>query len=383
MKSKKSLTRDTLLRKIWGMNKHEEERSFEKWWEESEKNRSYYRKAEHFFERYLTGRDTLNIDKEEVWKEFLIHKRQRERKLVIKKVLQYAAILTLPLIITGIAWMLIKNPHTKPTSPYQLAEIIPGSTQALLISDNGEKIPLDENSSLDSIIAGLSSHARSSDKNRHIQGEQVIWVPRAGEFKLTLPDGTKVTMNSESRLTFPKTFASGERKVSFSGEAYFQVAPDKTSPFIICCGESSIRVLGTDFNLSTYPDETELQTTLVEGKVEFSHPDIGTRVITPGEQVIFDKHSHNCQVRKVNTALYCNWQHGAIIFESERLESIMKKLARWYDITVFYQNPAAGDLVFTGDLKRYDNCEKILNMISKTTNVQFDIIDKTITVKLK
>ena len=141
--------------------------------------------------------------------------------------------------------------------------------------------------------------------------------------------------------------------------------------------------MGTVFNVNAYPDEEFVQTTLVEGKVAFQGtgmPD--ALVITPGEQVTYDKETREADVVKVDTEIYTAWAEGKWIIEGERLENIMKQLARWYDVKVFYQNPRVKDLVFTGDLEKYNNCEVILNIISMTTNVVFEVKDNTITVKM-
>ena len=143
-------------------------------------------------------------------------------------------------------------------------------------------------------------------------------------------------------------------------------------------------MLGTVFNVNAYPEEAFVKTTLVSGEVAFRcEGKNDSIVIAPGEQVAYEKSTGEVTVAPVNVNVYTAWAEGKWIIEGERLEDIMRQLSRWYDVSVFYQNPEVKDLIFTGDLEKYDHCEVVLNIISMTTNVEFEIKDKTIIVKMK
>ena len=108
-----------------------------------------------------------------------------------------------------------------------------------------------------------------------------------------------------------------------------------------------------------------------------------TQVILPGEQIVYDIETRAADVKKVDTRIYTAWSEGKWIIEGQRLEDIMKQLSRWYDVEILYQNPVAKDLIFTGDLEKYRDCEVVLNIIAMTTNVVFEMKDKVITIKMK
>ena len=199
-----------------------------------------------------------------------------------------------------------------------------------------------------------------------------------------LADGTVVRLNADSKLKFPNEFVGQNRKVYLEGEALFEVTTDTLHPFVVKIRDGEVRVLGTLFNLNAYADEKIVQTTLVEGKVAFQGNGMCAEcVISPGEQIIYHIETRKKCVKKVNTEIYTAWSKGTWIIEGERLETILKQLERWYDVTVFYQNPEAKDLVFTGDLQKYSNCDVILDIISMTTNVEFVLKGREIIVKMK
>ena len=142
----------------------------------------------------------------------------------------------------------------------------------------------------------------------------------------------------------------------------------------------SVQVLGTAFNLSCYPDDLRVETTLVRGsvKVEESKNEI---LLEPGEQACFDRGSGKMDKLKVNPALFISWKDGLFVFERERLEDMLTILSRWYDVVVFYKRTDVKDELFTGDLKKYNSIEEHLKMLEMTTDVQFEIRGNTIIVK--
>ena len=163
-----------------------------------------------------------------------------------------------------------------------------------------------------------------------------------------------------------------------SGEAYFDVVQDEVHPFIVDMGNSSVRVLGTSFNVRAYADEDEVLTTLVQGTVKFS---AGKESVTlePGKQAVLGK-SESIETREVDTYLYTAWKEGFFVFENEGLEDILNRLSRWYDVDVFYGSEKVKGYHFTGHMEKYEDVEIILNAISKMVGVHFTIKDRTIVV---
>ena len=206
-------------------------------------------------------------------------------------------------------------------------------------------------------------------------------VPRGGEFELTLTDGTVITLNSDSEVRYPVKFSGEERRIYLSGEAFLDVAKDAKHPFIVAVGNSEIRVLGTSFNVQAYATEGKVFTTLVEGAVEMSSGNEKIK-LNPGEQCVADS-TGILTKHKVDTELYTGWKEGKLIFREQTLETVMKTLARWYNIEVIFENPEAKKILFTGNVRRYDSFEKILKMLEVTGDTRFEVNGNKVSVKDK
>ena len=202
-------------------------------------------------------------------------------------------------------------------------------------------------------------------------------IPRKGEFVLILSDGTKIWLNSESEVEYPIVFPSGERRIRLQGEAYFQVASDKSSPFIIEMGKVQVQVLGTSFNLRAYQDEEMIQTTLVEGRVCMF---TGKKriLLYPNEQGAIELKTGNLVKKQVDVQAYIGWKNGRFIFERQTLEDIMRTLSRWYDVQVVFQSEKARHIEFTGNLRRYDDFGQIVSMLALACPAKFNVSGTTI-----
>lgn len=165
-----------------------------------------------------------------------------------------------------------------------------------------------------------------------------IIVPRGGEFFLTLSDGTEVWLNADSELEYPVNFVADERAVKLRGEAYFKVKKDTTKPFRVTSGEYRLQVYGTEFNMNTYHQE-EIQVVLVQGAVGFranlSTPELRLK---PNQLGVANELTGKTEIKEVDVYPYIAWKNQDVVFMNERLESIMEKIERWYDVNVFFQN---------------------------------------------
>lgn len=377
---------DVIVRRILGKATEQDNERVERWLAENEGNRTYYRKAERYFNVYYTGEKQRQVDVEEAWNEFLIYAGKSRNRLHLRMRIAIVAAIIFPVfILAAVFWLPLEEERQVEVTPN--TSLLPGYTKAVLLTFAGEKVGLSDTTDVVRMIRTLSNSqnevaAREKIVPREEAKYNTIIVPRGGEFRLTLADGTDVVINSDSRLRFPDRFVGAKREVFLTGEAFFEVAKDSLHPFVVGVRESNVRVLGTSFNVKGYLDDDYIQTTLVEGRVAFqaSH-DAEIQEMRPGQQVTYDRETGECASREVNTSVYTAWVKGMWVLEGVRLEEIMKQLSRWYDVTVFYQNPKAKDLVFTGDLERYENCEIILNMISLTTDVKFEIKEHEIIVE--
>ena len=165
-----------------------------------------------------------------------------------------------------------------------------------------------------------------------------------------------------------------------SGEAYFEVAKNPSKPFIVQCKDYAVKVLGTSFNVNSYEGDETSKTTLATGKVEIDMDGKQT-ILNPGQQAIIKDGEVN--VREVDVEVYTTWMYENFRFKSESIQEIMTKLSRWYTIDVFYMNEAVKNYHFTGYLPRYAKIADVLELLSLTTNIKFDVKGRTVTVMEK
>lgn len=370
---------DMIVRHLMDVATSEEKEEVERWLAEDEGNREYYRKAKRYFETYYTGEETRVVDTRGAWDEFVVYADKSRKAHIWRMIVKYAAILLLPLCV-GLGYWFLGNDTPQTTFVSGGISIEPGTTKAVLVFNSGQQVKLTDSIAFEQAIEKFKP---SGQVEQAIEYNKII-VPRGGEYNLVLADGTSVMINSDSKLSVPDRFEGKERRVRLEGEALFHVAQDVEHPFIVETDGGDVTVLGTVFNVNAYSGEDYVQTTLVEGRVAFQGKGMTeARTIAPGEQITYDVQTNSVNVEKVDTRVYTAWTEGKWIIEGERLDEIMKQLARWYDVTVFYQNAEAKDLVFTGDLEKYSNCNVILDIISMTTNVEFELKDRVIIVKMK
>ncbi|MDR1415067.1 MAG: FecR family protein [Odoribacteraceae bacterium] len=260
-------------------------------------------------------------------------------------------------------------------SPVAVAEIVKRH-KAVLILGNGERVMISD-SSRGLISASGEARVVSIDNRLRYEGMpagedssyHTVEVPRGGEYELLLSDGTRVWLNSGSRVRFPVRFTGDTREVEMDGEVCFDVAKDGGRPFVVRAGEVSLRVLGTLFNVEAYAGEPVV-TTLVNGSLKLSSGK-NEQMLRPGEQATLL--SDGFVVREMRASESVEWIHGVFNFTDTSLEMIMKRLARWYDVDVFYRDRSAGDARFTLEIKRYDNIASVLSKIEMTERVHFSV----------
>jgi transmembrane sensor len=272
----------------------------------------------------------------------------------------------------------------------EVASIYPGTAQATVKLHNGQTILLSEannqNKSFEETNGAAIYNANGSVSYRQGQsnaGELIyneINVPRGGEYKLVLSDGTQVWLNSETRLKFPVQFVTDERLVELSGEAYFEVAHNSKKPFIVnTLKEAKVRVYGTSFNINAYSDNHEVAVTLSEGKVAVSKNGSAQLVLKPGQQAIVTSET-DISVNNVDAAAFGAWKDGLLVFDNLSMEEITKLLSRWYDVDFKFEDDTIKDFRFSADIKRYAAFHDVLKIFEKTGQMSFEIHGKTIKV---
>lgn len=202
-----------------------------------------------------------------------------------------------------------------------------------------------------------------------------VATPMGGKYKVVLPDGTNVWLNAASSLRYPSTFSgAGQRRVELRGEAYFEVFHNEAQPFIVKTAVQEIEVLGTHFNVNAYDDEPLAKTTLLEGSVRLN----GNTLLKPGQQGVSKDKA--VTVQDVDVATFVDWKNGDFSFAGEDFRGVMRKIARWYDVDIFYDESVPERIKLGGWMSRSKNISSILKLIESTGKVHFKIEGRRITV---
>lgn len=270
-------------------------------------------------------------------------------------------------------------------NPELTAEILPGGNKATLTLANGRKISLTDaaNGNLVSDIGikivktkdgELVYEVGANDDMAISNSFNTIQTPRGGEYRINLPDGTRVVLNAASSLKFPVSFISrAQRVVELTGEAYFEVAHNENQPFRVISSNQEVQVLGTDFNVNAYADEPATVTTLIKGSVKVFHEG-KSQLIKPLQSAVVSK---GIQVRQANDSDLA-WKNGIISFRNASIESIMRQVARWYDVEVSIEGKIP-ERLFTGEISRSSNLSDLI-AIFESSNIKFRFNKRHITL---
>lgn len=374
-----------LSKALLDMLSEEEKRALQQWREESPENEQLYGSVMNTGYIVQKSREVANVDIVNGYMNVLQKRKRNVRVRRIRRIVSVAAGVVLPLL----AVVLWYGTRQKSDVPEQVASVIRhGEVKAELVLADGTTRILSSGVT-DSLFVQQGASIVVQDQGVSYQGDSsvveerynTLRVPRGGEYSITLSDGTIVYLNAESELRYPVKFVGEDRRVYLSGEAYFDVVHDKAHPFVVDVKNSTVRVLGTSFDVRAYADEDEVLTTLVQGSVRFSAGKESV-ILEPGEQVVLDK-SGRLETREVDTYLYTAWKDGVFAFKRQRLEEIMKVVARWYDVNVFWENVSQKEVTFTGKMKRYDDFSKVVEMLEMTGNTEFMIKENNIFIREK
>ncbi len=205
-----------------------------------------------------------------------------------------------------------------------------------------------------------------------------IEVPAGQMSSVLLPDGTRVQLNSGSKLVYSSGFNSGERTVNLEGEAFFDVAKDKDHLFLIKTKSLDFKVYGTSFNVQAYPEDNEVNTTLVEGSLGIigkSGDEIARLV--PGENANFKEENEKLVVSNVDLDLYTSWKDGLVTFRNEKLKDIAPKIERWYNVQIIINNPKLADELYMGTIMKNKPIDQLLEVFRLTSSLNYKIVPRT------
>jgi hypothetical protein len=303
---------------------------------------------------------------------------------------RYAAVAAMFLLVS-VLYFGLKQKTPKPQyvvkKPVKvLHDALPGTNKAVLTLADGSQIPLD-----DAHIGVLSKQGKSIVNNTSngklvytaaknsepdlVPAINTLVTPRGGQYQIVLPDGSKVWLNATSSIKYPTFFKGKDRRVEITGEVYFEVAKNPSMPFIVKTNNTEIEVLGTHFNVMAYDDEEATKTTLEEGSVKIRNGK-WSGILKPGQQAIESKQDGVNTIKDIDVEQELAWKNGLFQFTDDDIQSIMRQVCRWYDLSVVYEGKVPVKQ-YSGRIARNVKVSELLNML-KYTGVNSEIKEKTI-----
>lgn len=267
-------------------------------------------------------------------------------------------------------------------------DVAPGKPGATLTLANGKKIKLTDAADGEltreaGVVITKSANGQLvyEIKNSSVEANQIntLSTSKGETYQVHLPDGSLVWLNASSSLTyFPHLNERGKRRVRLEGEAYFEIAKDRLHPFVVQTRGQEVEVLGTEFNVNAYSDESLTKTTLAEGSIRLTAfgKDV---VLKPNQEAISG--NGTVSIKEVNSELASAWKSDFFLFDSENLESIMSQISRWYDVDIVFTDPSLKNKTFTGTVSRYENISQVFKMLEKSEVARFKIEGRKITVE--
>lgn len=326
----------------------------------------------------------------------LLHVIRKEKSIFYrlrnKHVFKYAAAAILVGVICASYFMkdmIYVNNLEKNEPIIENTVIEPGYDKATLTLSDGKHVALEQGASIQTKNANSNGKKIVYDAGKSKVDEiafNYLTIPRGGQFFIKLSDGTQVWLNSESQLKYPVKFIEGAtRRVELVyGEAYFDVSPSTQhngAKFQVFNNAQEVEVIGTEFNIKAYKDESNIYTTLVEGKVVVNIDNI-SRKLKPEQQLNLNKESKDLIVKTVDVYNHISWKDGVFSFEEKSLKEMMVVMSRWYDVEVVFENKTIENEMFIGVLRRNQSLDQILTSIKNFGIIKdYSITDKKVVLQ--
>ena len=380
-------TEDWLIAFLSGELDEREEENVRVWLEASQENQNAYESLMKDYLRIRWVQENVHI-REEQAKKIIFSSLKKKRNLT--PYYGVAASIAVLLIVT--LFFFIREDKQGVSEKLVTSEIKPIQSRALLVLSTGEQIQLTKSAQviqeqdgsvlkIDSVM-GVQYDSLSTKRAEKPIYNKIV-VPRGGEYFVTLSEGTKVWLDADSELEYPVFFSGDFREVKLKGNAYFSVTKKNDKPFVVRAGEFSLKVYGTEFNVNAY-DLQNIETVLVNGSIGFkANVSTPERMMEPNELAVSDSRTGLSEIHQVDIYPYIAWKNQNIVFVNERLESIMEKMARWYDVTVFFQDESLKDLRFDCNMRRYTDIRDLFFFLEKTSNARFALNGRTVVISKK
>ena len=367
------------------------------WLEACERNRALYRRLSdnrHMQEQYDLYKISGHSDGwEELKKRMAITVRRNKRNMIAMQVARWgsAAAIVVAVVVSSVFWLggYLSDANDNSNA---VELIVPGRNEAVIEFATGEKIILDENR--DHSIRMLSEvgtisgdsilrYEANAKPGKRIYEKHTLRVPKGAGTKLViLSDGSRVWLNAGSSITYPVQFYGPERQVDISGECYFDIANDTGHPFVVETQGVKIRVMGTQFNVMSYPEDNNVETTLVSGRVSLSASNKEV-LLKPGVQAVYNRENGDIALRDVDPRIYTAWKEGIFEFDHMTIENICHVLSRWYDVEFVFEDHKVRSISFFGTMKRDKPLAFILDRISDTKTISYKMEDGKVIVMKK
>ena len=380
-------TEDWLIAFLSGELDEREEENVRVWLEASQENQNAYESLMKDYLRIRWVQENVQI-REEQAKKIIFSSLKKKRNLT--PYYGVAASIAVLLIVT--LFFFIREDKQIVSEKLVTSEIKPIKSKAILVLSTGEHIQLTKSTQkiqeqdgsvlkIDSVM-GVQYDSLSTKRAEKPIYNKIV-VPRGGEYFVTLSEGTKVWLDADSELEYPVFFSGDFREVKLKGNAYFCVTKKNDKPFVVRAGEFSLKVYGTEFNVNAY-DLQNIETVLVNGSIGFkANVSTPERMMEPNELAVSDSRTGLSEIHQVDIYPYIAWKNQNIVFVNERLESIMEKMARWYDVTVFFQDESLKDLRFDCNMRRYTDIRDLFFFLEKTSNARFALNGRTVVISKK
>lgn len=302
------------------------------------------------------------------------------RKTALWPKIGIAASVTLIFLLAGILYYQVMQPKVSVRNQTYVNDVAPGKQGATLTLAGGKKIELGE------LPNGQIAYQSGITISKTADGQLIYTAQQAGKesdlsnmlttangqtYQVKLPDGSKVWLNASSVLKYPASFINKrERRVELSGEGYFEISKDKLHPFIVKTDKQLVRVLGTHFNINSYPDEANVKTTLIEGSVVLT-AGTNNKTLMPNQQALLT--GSELEIKDVDIEEVIAWKNNEFLFKNDDFRANMRKIARWYNLQIVYQKDAPYDFKLGGFLSRSRSLSTVLKLMENTDKVHFRV----------
>lgn len=378
----------------------------QQWVESSEGNRAFFEKinTSDILMQHLHEYAATPVDSELGWNRLLSEAQvegsdwAKPTVFRLRRFWGAAAAVLLLLIVSSISWFYLidrkarqSNPDTGSTIAVNTTDIAPGSNKAVLVLANGQKVVLDSSAIGNKLNQGNSSVAIDENTVSYSDGAKgesdretfnTISTPLGGQYQLQLPDGSKMWLNAGSSVRFPVSFRGNQRRIEVTGEIYCSIAHNANKPFIVTVRGIEVKVLGTEFNINAYADESHVRTSLINGSILVTSANARKGLtLKPGQEAVAEPTSGEIQlVKDANIEQAIAWKNGFFQFASNDIHGIMRQLSRWYNVTIIYKGEMP-KRTFSGKIPRNMSAVKVLNLL-RSMDVRFNIDEtgKQITV---